>query len=104
MGSSQYLGLLLLSLSLVSVSVVRSQTCPNLSACVSVLNVVNVTVGVLPDPSCCSVFPGLSSSQAEICLRNAITTESAVAPLLGIVNLNATISTMIRSCNVTVGA
>ncbi|WVZ18929.1 hypothetical protein V8G54_006251 [Vigna mungo] len=116
MGSSKYVGLLLLSLSLVSVSMVRSQTCPNgVSACGSLFNVVNVTLGGSPTPSCCSVLPGLNTVQAGICIRNAIITGPLAGflpppltpflllPVLGPINLNATITTIIRTCNVTGG-
>jgi len=66
---------LFLSLNLLSLSIVTSQTsqpCPNMCACVRLLKL-NVTVGSLLPPSspCCSMLRPLGGSQAAACLCNA---------------------------------
>nr|XP_007138457.1 hypothetical protein PHAVU_009G210600g [Phaseolus vulgaris]ESW10451.1 hypothetical protein PHAVU_009G210600g [Phaseolus vulgaris] len=88
---------LFLSLNLLSLSIVTSQTCPDLSACASLLNWVNVMVGSPPPTSsspCCTILEGLGA-QAGACLCNA-------TPRIFNINLRvpivAAISTTLNTC------
>ncbi|KOM40004.1 hypothetical protein LR48_Vigan04g020200 [Vigna angularis] len=96
MGSRQYVGLLLLSLSLLSVSMVRSQsTCPGefFGAC--------LLFGGSNSTICCSLLQGFSAVQIGICFRNS---RALIPRSIPFVLPNVSISTIINTCNITVGS
>ncbi|KAG2398761.1 hypothetical protein LR48_Vigan04g020400 [Vigna angularis] len=88
MGLMKYVLAVFLSLSLLSVSMVRSQrlrACPinidEFSACTSLLNA-SVSAGLLPlcFPGCCFLLKDLKGFQDTDCLRTAINTGVIVPP------------------------
>ncbi|WVZ18931.1 hypothetical protein V8G54_006253 [Vigna mungo] len=102
MGWSEYVVLLLLSLSLLSVPMVRSETCGNdlFKTCLWSMLIIGLD-GQL-DPSCCPLLSEFSASEAYSCLGEAFVKSfvpGVIHRLRWTLNINATVSTIVSSCN-----
>nr|AAM63191.1 putative cell wall-plasma membrane disconnecting CLCT protein (AIR1A) [Arabidopsis thaliana] len=75
-------------------------TCPKnsieIGTCVTVLNLVDLTLGNPPVKPCCSLIQGLADLEAAVCLCTALK-----ASILGIVNINLPInlSVLLNVCS-----
>ncbi|XP_048436548.1 putative lipid-binding protein AIR1 [Pyrus x bretschneideri] len=81
----------------------KAETCPKdtlkLGACVDLLGLVNLKIGIPPTSGCCALLEGLADLEAAVCLCTVIK-----ANALGLVNLEVPValSLLVSACQKTV--
>ncbi|WVZ21160.1 hypothetical protein V8G54_008482 [Vigna mungo] len=104
MGGMKYVLAVFLSLSLLSVSMVRSQRCPinteELSSCGSLVEAaLDSPLPPTPSSSCCSPLKDLTPEQADSCVTTAITTGVILLPASLPPVLDFPITIILTACN-----